>query len=768
KPLAYPASQQIVNIREVVEEWRAMYPSLPANANHFETWRQRSTAFSQWGLLQMRSYDLSVAGLAMVTVAARSSLELLSVLGAQAMLGRGFAADDMKAGSEKVAILTYRIWKDRFGADLRAIGSSVRLDGYPYTIIGVLPESFDLPSSGLGLFHQDESRSADLFIPLVLPPDQMDIFGSHNYVALGRLKTGVSVQQAAAEINSLESDIANHFPPDVHAHLRAELIPLKERLVGDVSHGLWLLFIAVGCVLLIICINVANLQLVRGVLRSREMAVRAALGARRRDLLMASVTESVVLAVAGGALGLFLCWAALRVLPHLAAGALPKSGNIKLDAWGLAFALMTTTLTILLTAALPGVRMLSTGPQSVPQREAFRSSGSLHGPRIRMALVGAEVLCSTALLLVAALVGKSFVRLMTLDRGFQTQHILTLRVDLPSAQYQENGQRNRFYDEALQRLSRLPGVESAGFSCAPLMNGETWLDGVTALPASQNTPWENRPIANIRWASPEYLKTIGIRLLAGRMLGEQDRTNPGALLSESAARKLWQGENAIGRRFQRGGGDDTFEVAGIIADARSEEISAAPVAIIYLPYWFKPPTSSFFAIRTSEDPTFLIASVRKTLSQLEPEAPLSHVETMDELVGASLAQRRFEFDILITFAAMALFLAALGLYGVLAYSVAERTRELGVRIALGAPRSTLFSLVFRQAGLPVLAGLAGGLSLAWIGGRLLSSLLFKVTPYDAPSAVLVIAVLLGTSAIACWVPSRRAAEVDPMVALRHE
>jgi putative ABC transport system permease protein len=384
-----------------------------------------------------------------------------------------------------------------------------------------------------------------------------------------------------------------------------------------------------------------------------------------------------------------------------------------------------------------------------------------------MAMVGAEVLCSTALLLVAALVAKSFVRLVNIDRGFQTQHILTLRVDLPSGQYQEDGQRNRFYDEALRRLSRLPGVESVGFSSAPLLNGETWIDGLTALPASSNIPLENQPSANIRWASPDYLKTIGIRLVDGRMLGEQDRTNPGALLSESAARKLWPGENAIGRSFRRGD-NDTFKVAGIIADARSEDLSAAPVAVVYFPHWFRPPTSSFFAIRTAGDPYALIAPVRETLSQLEPEAPLSHIETMDEVMGGSLAQRRFEFDILVTFAAMALFLAALGLYGVLAYSVADRTRELGVRIALGAPRSTLFSLVFRQARLPVLAGLAGGLALAWFSGRLLASLLFKVTPYDVPSAALVIAVLIGVSMIACWLPARRAAKVDPVVALRYE
>jgi predicted permease len=312
----------------------------------------------------------------------------------------------------------------------------------------------------------------------------------------------------------------------------------------------------------------------------------------------------------------------------------------------------------------------------------------------------------------------------------------------------------------------LPGVVSAGFSSAPLMNGETWIDGLVALPAPAEVPLQDRPMANLRWASPGFLPTMGIRLLAGRMFTEPDRGKQVALLSESAARKLWPGQNAVGRSFL----DDekTFTVIGVIADARSEDLSSAPVAMVYFPHWLQPVSQSFFAVRTAEDPRVLAASVRTAITQLEPEAAITHVETMDEVVGASVAERQFEFAVLLAFAGVALLLAALGLYGVLSYSVAERAREMGVRIALGSPREALYLLVFRQAAFPVMAGVAGGLAAAWLGGHVIASLLFQVKPYDVTSALLVIVVLAATAIAACYWPARRAAQVEPMQALRME
>ena len=769
KPLAYARSQQLVNIREVVEEWSGMYPSLPVNPKHFGIWRQRATAFSGWALLQLRRSDLSTgSSSATILPAAHASIELFSLLGVQPMLGRTFTADEMQAGHDHVVVLSSRIWHDRFASDPQIVGKIIHLDGYPYTVIGVLPGQFELPSNGLGLLRLDEQKTVDLFVPLVIPPDtlQQD-FGEFNYQALARLKAGESLPQAAAQLNAIESDIANHFPPNAKYRLRTEVLPLKETMVGGISKSLWLLFAAVGSVLLIVCINLANLQLVRGMLRSREIAVRAALGANRNDLLTHSLAESVILALLGGALGTVLCAAALRALPHFIPGSLPRSGNITLDASVLGFSLVVTTVTVLLAGLLPAWRSLNIDPQSILQGSAARTIGSHRTARLRVILVSAEVLCSTALLLIAALLAKSFVRLMNVDRGFQTQHILTLRVHLPKGQYEKNEPRSQLYDDALRRLSALPGVESVGFSSAPMMNGETWIDLLAPLPAPPNASLQNRIQANIRWASPDFLQTMGIHLLAGRMFNQQDREHLTAVLSESAARKLWPGQDAIGRSFQAGG-HKACTVVGVIADARSEDLSAAPVAIVYYPYWQWPQLSNFFALRTAKDPTVLAGDVRRVFSELEPAAAITDVETMDEVVGSSVADRQFEFNLLLAFAASALLLAALGLYGVLSYSVAERTREMGVRIALGAPREALYLLVFRQAALPVIAGVVGGLAFAWLGGQLIASLLFQVKPYDATSALLVVAVLAVTVVAACYWPARRAAHVEPMQALRME
>jgi predicted permease len=769
KPLPYARSQQLVDIREVVEEWSGMYPSLPVNPKHFGIWRQRATAFSGWALLQLRRSDLSIGnGTAIILPTAHSSIELFSLLGVEPMLGRTFTPEEMQAGHDHVVVLTNRFWHDRFASDPHIVGKILHLDGYPYTVIGVLPGQFELPSNGLGLLRLDEQRTVDLFVPLVISAETMqEDFGEFNYQALARLKPGVPLHQASAQLNAIESDIANHFPPDAKYHLRGEILPLKETVVGGVSHGLWLLFAAVGSVLLIVCINLANLQLVRGVMRSRETAVRAALGASRSDLLTHSLAESVILAVAGGVVGTLLCASALRVLPHLMPGSLPRSGNIRLDGAVLGFSLLATTLSVLLAGVLPALRSSSVDPHSVLQSAGARAAGSQRGARLRTVLVGAEVLCSVALLLVTALLARSFIRLMNVDRGFQTQHILTMRVHLPKGQYEKNERRTQFYDEVLPRLSTLPGVASVGFSSAPMMNGETWIDLLTPLPAPPSAALQDRIQANIRWASPDFLNTMGIRLLAGRMFHDQDRGHPVAVLSESAAQKLWPGQNAVGRSFQAGE-VKSCTVVGVIADARSEDLSAAPVAIVYYPYWQWPQLSNFFALRTVADPTALAGAIRHVIGQIEPEAAITDVETMDEVVGSSVAQRQFEFSLLLGFAAAALLLAALGLYGVLSYSVAERTREMGVRIALGAPREALYLLVFRQAALPVIAGIAGGLAIAWLSGQLIASMLFEVKPYDAGSALLVIAVLALTAAAACFWPARRAAHVEPMQALRME
>ena len=769
RPLAYRDSQQLVDIREVVEEWSGMYPSLPVNPKHFGIWRQRATAFSGWALLQLRRADLATGNSSAIIVpAAHSSIELFSLLGVQPMLGRTFTAEEMQSGHDHVVVLSGRIWRDRFASDPQIVGKTIHLDGYPYTVIGVLPGEFELPSNGLGLLRLDEQKGVDLFVPLVIDPEtlQQD-FGEFNYQALARLKAGESLPQAVAQLNAIQSDIANHFPPNAKYRLRTEVLPLKETVVGGISKSLWLLFAAVGSVLLIVCINLANLQLVRGILQSRETAVRAALGASRSDLLTHSLAESVILALAGGALGVVLCAVVLHLLPHFVPGSLPRSGSIALDAPVLGFSLLATTLTVLLAGLLPAWRSINIDPQSVLQGTSIRTAGSHRTARVRTILVCTEVLCSTALLLVAALLAKSFVRLMSVDRGFQTQHILTLRVHLPKGQYEKNEVRSQLYDNALQRLSALPGVESVGFSSAPMMNGETWIDLLAPMPAPPMASLQDRVQANIRWASPDFLQTMGIHLLAGRMFNQQDRGHSTAVLSESAARKLWPNQDAVGRSFQTGE-DKACTVVGVIADARTEDLSAAPVAIVYYPYWQWPQLSNFYALRTSKDPTALAGDVRRVFNQLEPEAAITDVETMDEVVGSSVAQRQFEFILLLAFAAAALLLAALGLYGVLSYSVAERTREIGVRIALGARRESLYLLVFRQAALPVLTGVAGGLAVAWLCGQLIASLLFHVKPYDADSALLVIAVLIVTVIAACYWPARRAANVEPMQALRME
>jgi predicted permease len=771
KPLAYRDSGRLVVIWERVRYLEKLFPYTGANARHEDIWRRQSTAFTDLTLLKQNSTGISLGSSDHPHLVGRivAQPNLLDILGVQPSLGRNFLPEESVAGREKVAIISYRLWQTVFNGNAGVIGKSVQIAGTPFQVVGVLPQNFYFPKANELASSPQPLQLPDneILTPLVIDPTKSYGWNSDygNYIALGRLKPGVSLAQATENLNVLADDIARQIPPDqLHGPIKGALStyvqPLKEVIVGRTSTRLWLLMAAVLSVLLIACINLANAQLARFVRRDREAAVRSALGASTAHLLQSALAEVAILSLIGGALGVTLAIISVHRFAGYAALAIPRTATVTVNFTVLALSVLLTVGASFLFGVLPALRVLRVKPQQALQGMG-RTSGSRRSGLLRRSLVGAQVFACTTLLLVAGLFAKSLIHLSSMDRGFSTDHIAAADVYLQGNTFSADKDRVSFDDGILEKLRALPGVQSASLVSYMLLTGDNWLDAVT--PADHP---HDESLANFRWISPDYFATIRQRILEGRPLDERDRIQKTAVISEAAAKAVWPGRDALGRTFLSHGKSVT--VVGVVADAHNNSLRAAPVNMVYLPYWDNPPYATYFLVRSAQDPTQLTESIRNTIWSYNPNVTIARIHTLDSQLSDSLAPEHLETGIFAAFGAAALLLALLGIYGTLSYSVEARIQEVGIRMALGATRQSVYRLMLGTIVAPVIAGLTLGCIASLTIGKSLSALLYGTSPAD-PTVILPIVCIFALAAVAAtFVPCSRAAKIEPMEALRAE
>jgi putative ABC transport system permease protein len=621
----------------------------------------------------------------------------------------------------------------------------------------VLPSGFQFPN------REGLSPKTDVFQPLGYTKDDFaDITGDYNWAAIARLRPGVRQRKALAELNVIQAEISKRIPEKMDLH--AEMSSLQEDIVGQSRRGLLVLLGAVGAVLLILCVNLANLSLARAAGRARESAIRMALGAGRAQPVRQTLTESLVLALAGGLLGIALAAWGVQLLVGAAPLDLPRLGEVRTDGRVLGFALLISLVTGVVFGILPALRSAGAHPQEALKSGSYTTTEGRHGVRLRSVLVGVEAVLSAVLLITAGLLIASFVRLMHVDKGFDIERVLAVRVAMPSTKYPEKAQQTAFFDRVLEKTRPLPGVLSASFVSALPLQGETWLD--LAAAEGDQRPMFERPMVNVRFVSPDYFKTLRIPFREGRPFDDSQRNRKVVIVSQGTARRSWPSQSALGRRLQHN--ETLEEVVGVTADVRSTSLDKDPVLIIYVPYWQRPRLAASLLVRTAMDPRGIAAGVREAIHRLDADVPIPKMQTLREVMSGSVAQRRFQMMLVMLFAAAALALAGFGIYGVVSYSVARRRTEMGIRMALGARTAALQRMVLWQGIRPVVAGLAVGIGGALAAGRIVSSLLFQVSARDPVTIGGVSVVLLAVSVVAALVPARRATRVDPMKALRFE
>ena len=651
------------------------------------------------------------------------------------------------------------------------VGKTIHLSGFPYTVIGVMPQSFRMPAVQTIATIGETNRPLPIGVlePLAFSKERLaEEMGDLNYFGLARLRSGVSVAAATADLNALQHTISANLPADEKATLSIALTPFQQGLVGNNRKPLLILLAAVAGLLLVGCVNVTNLLLARAVGQKQQMAVAAALGASRAELVRMALRETAVLAAAGGSLGVLLAAVVVPAMQRFLPPSLDFRGPLHLDWAGAGCALLLAVLAALLAGAAPAFMVSRTAPNEVLRTESRLASESRGSRRMRRVLVGIEVAVSVALVLMTGLLTTSLVKLMRVDRGFTTERTMTATVDLPMKSYPDYQHRAAFYREVLQRMDRLPGVEHAAVTSVLPLTGDSW--GDMARVAGDTRPVTQLPLESFRSVSPEYFSAIHLQLIAGNFFTQSDWGKNLALVSEKTAKSLWPGKNPVGLQFTRGDRtkEEPFTVVGVIANARTISLAKPDPMLIYVPYWYRCEPVTGLVVRTHKDSFEMADAIRKTIWSVDRSVPVPTVRALSGVLADSIASQRFEMDLLLLFAVSALLLAGLGIYGVITYSVVQRYREIGLRIALGAQRANVYRLVLRDGLLPVAAGAAAGIALAFGSARLVSSLLFEVSPYDPALAAAAVCVLLAVGTVACLLPARRAASVEPMQALRTE
>jgi putative ABC transport system permease protein len=750
----------------------------------FRMLRERNQTLANLSALSMNFFNLTGSTQPERLRVAAVSAEYFTTLGVNPAVGRAFLPNEEQWGLHRVVVLSDGFWRTHLSADPNIQGKTLTLNGERYEVVGVMPSSFYT------------AEAPALWTPMAFKPkDSYDSHNNYYLQLLGRLKPGVTREHARLDLNGIMASIAQQFPEN--KGIGVGLRPLRDQWLGDVRLPLIILLCAVSFVLLIACVNLANLMLARSASRQKEIAIRSALGAGRRRLIRQFITESILLSLLGGALGLGLAYLCLGLLP-LAKDLLPRMQQVKLDGWVMLFTFVVSVLTGVLFGLLPAFQSSRTRRLNETLKEGGRTSDASGRNGVRAGLVVAEVALALLLLIASGLALKSFGQLMRVDRGFNASHVLSFMVNLPdSYERREPDPTQRgvppkmaaFFQELLPRIEQLPGVKAAGAVSSLPLTGENWLKFFVPLDRPIPTSMDKVPTAQYRAITGHYFEALGIRLLKGRLLNEHDQANSAlsVVINETMARHFWPDGDPIGKTvlltppenlippdaIPAGYHVHSFTVAGVVADAHYGSLDQVPQPLVYASALQNDYSSSpFITVRTEGDPMALVNSIRSELAQFDNSLPMSNIALMDEVMSQSLAQPRLEAILLAMFGGLAMALAAVGIYGVMSYTVTQRTSEFGIRMALGASHSNVLKMVIagglRLTGIGLASGLITGLVLALTVKRILAKVLFGVSTTDPATFVLVAGLLAVVALLACYIPARRATKVDPMIALRYE
>jgi len=767
RPLPFAEPDRLVQLWHTPPQ--KQFPGVPRfalSAGNYLDWQAQNTVFSSSAVYRFWRFRLTGNGEPQMVRAARVEPTFFSLLGTRPLLGREIGVSDDVSGGQHVAVLSYQLWKSQFGGDQQVVGKSIHLDGDAYTVIGVMPPSFDKPESAL------------LWVPLVWTAQERAVRGEHSMAAVARLKPGVTVQQAQAQLDGIAARLAEQYPAD-SAGWGAAVVPLREETVGDVRRPLLMLFGAVVFVLLIACANVANLMLARTVDRRKEIAIRTAFGARRTRIIRQVLSESLLVSVAGGALGLIVAQWGTELVVNYFGASMPRLADIKMDGAVLAFAFATALVSGTVAGVAPAWRLSKSDPNEALKQGLGRLDSPSTGTRTRAVLVVTEVALSLVLLVGATLMIRTLWNLRSVHPGFVSDRVLTMRLGIAANEFSTEAQQVQFYEQLLQRVRALPGVQSAAVTDdLPLEGGSMQPVAVEGQPTVEMA---HQPEVSVRLLSPQFMKTMGIPIVRGREITDADTATsaPVVLVSESMAKQFWPNEDPIGKRLTL-----TFfpkqvrQVVGVVGDVKDRGLdNQDPISTLYWPLtqFYAPQAWGKFramglalAVRTASDPASVAPAVRNAVREISPATPLTDVRTMEELVAESLSPQRFNMLLFAAFAGLALVLATVGLYSVVAYATRQRVKEIGIRMALGAARTDVLGAIVLDGLRPTVIGIAIGTVAAVSLSHVLATVIYGVTATDVSTYVVVAALLGSVGVLASIIPAYRATLVDPVRTLRDE
>jgi putative ABC transport system permease protein len=752
RPLPFPDAGRLVQVSEVARQQGGKQESV--SFPNLLDWRAQSHSFAQIAAYKFNNFFLTGSDEPERLIGLNVSANFHQTLGVAPAAGRAFLPEADQPGGKREVIISHGLWQRRFGSDPQLIGKGVTLNNETFTVIGVMPPSFQFPDSGV-----------DLWAPLALDPGKEDR-GNHTLSVIARLAPSESLGHARTEMDTIALRLEQQYPTSNEGR-GVSVVPLHEQLVGAARTSLLILLGAVGCILLIACANVTNLLLSKATTRQKEIAVRMALGASRLRIVRQLLTESLLLSFVGGALGSLAGWWGVSLLIAAGSVELPNTKTVEVDYTVLAFAFAASLLAGVASGLTPALQISKSDFNESLKQDSRGATGGARQQRLRSLLAIFEIALALVLLAGGGLLFKSFLRLRQVDPGFKPEHVLTLELSLPKAKYSGKQAVINFFDRTFQRIGALPGVGSVGaISDIPFggshTNSSFTIDGQPPVPSGQE------PEANMNVVGSSYFKTMSIPLRQGREFTGDDALNaPGvAVVNEALAQRYLPGESPLGKRIILGQGN--YEIVGVVGDVKQERLSRPSSPEIYLHYLQFPTRGMNLVVRTGDDPQALIGSIRGALREIDPNQPIYSVRTMEERLSRSVTSQRFSALLLGVFAGAALLLAGVGIYGVVAYSVTERTHELGIRIALGAQPRDIFRLVVGQGLILILIGVGIGLAAAFALTRLMSGLLYGISPTDPTTFITISLLLAAVALLASYIPARRATKVDPMLSLRYK
>jgi putative ABC transport system permease protein len=727
-------------------------------ANYMD-YKQQSQTFDDMAAFNNRSFNLTGEAEPVRVTGAWATASLFSVMGVDPAIGRTFTVEEEEPGKDLVVVLSNGLWQRRFGSDPNILGQPINLNGVDRTVVGVMPASFVFPE-----------KETEVWIPIALRPQLKQARNSFFLKAVGRMKPGVTIEQARADMGTIANNLVEQFPS--MAGYGVNLVPLHEQVTGKVRPALVVLLIAVGLVLLIACLNVANLLLSRAAVREREMAIRTALGAKRGRIIRQLLTESALLAVLGGLAGLLLAVWGLDVLVALSPADTPRLDQIGVDGRVLVFTFGVSLLTGLVFGLVPALQASKPDLNESLKEGGRGSTGGIHGSRVRSLIVVFEVALSLVLLICAGLMIRSFIRLQTFEMGFNPNNLLTMRVQLPGSKYRENPQVINFFQQLFQRMESTPGVQAVG-GISSIFLSDTPNSTIFTIEGRPPQPDAERVEIPLDSVTSNYFRVMGIPLLKGREFDSRDTASspPVVIVNETFARRFFPDEDPIGKRFVYGSpvpNNPWITIVGVVADMRRTGFEREVRPETFLPQDQNPDNALTIVARTASDPASFANALRNEVWAVDKDQSVFEIQTMDQMLSQMTSQRRFTMLLLGILAGVALILAAVGIYGVISYSVTQRTHEIGIRLALGAQASDVFRLIVGQAIILAFVGVAVGLIAAFLLTRWMHGLLYGVSATDPLTFAAISVVLTGVALGASYVPARRAMKVDPMIALRYE